>query len=109
MKNYFPIIKKLQNALNINGRKVTISSKQFYSDDQQSLVTIYTIGERILDPVSGKKRNLELYSSSSQVYILLYLRDMWYELNDYTVPEENDGYKASVNSYKKKMAKKEMI
>lgn len=82
-------IHKLQRALNAHGMKVLYSTSQFYSEDQNRPVTIYAIKRAVYDEEKGKNMNIELFKSTSQIQILLFLRDMWYELNGREIPQDN--------------------
>ena len=98
---------KLQLAINQNfGKKLTYNKTQFYSEDQDRPVTIHTIKQCIHD--EGKKRNkyIELFSSCSQLQILLFLRDLWYELNGWEVPTDNEEWNKAKESYYDSKTKK---
>lgn len=84
------IIKKLQHALNDKGLKILYSTAQFYSEDQQRPVTCYIIKQAIWDEEKRRNVNIELFKSYSQIQIVLFLRDMWYEVNGWEVPTDND-------------------
>lgn len=82
-------IHKLQSAINRKGRKILYGTTQFYSQDQDRPVTIYQLKEAVWDEKKHKNINASLYQSTSQIQILLYLRDMWYEINGWEVPTDN--------------------
>lgn len=84
------IIKKLQHALNDKGLKILYSTTQFYSEDQQRPVTCYIIKQAVWDEKKHRNLNIELFKSYSQIQIVLFLRDMWYEVNGWEVPTDND-------------------
>ena len=66
------------------------STSQFYSAQQNRPVTIYHIKQAVYDEASGKYRNIELFSSTSQIQIVLFLRDMWYDINGIEIPQNNE-------------------
>ena len=77
------MIKKLQQALNSKGLKILYHTQQFYSEQQQRPVTCYIVKKAVWDEQKGRNRNIELFSSFSQIQIVLFLRDMWFEVNGY--------------------------
>ena len=84
------LIRKLQTALNTKGMKILYSTTQFYSEDQDRPVTMYIIKRAVYDVEKGKNINIELFKSTSQIQIVLFLRDMWYEVNGKEVPQGNE-------------------
>ena len=88
------MIKKLQRALNAKGLKVLYSTSQFYSEDQDRPVTIYALKRAVYDETRGKNVNVDLFKSTSQIQIVLYLRDMWYDLNGIPIPDNNSQWNA---------------
>ena len=94
-------IHKLQTALNQRGYKILYSTSQFYSKQQDRPITIYQIKQAVWDEDKQKSTNVELFKSTSQIQILLFLRDMWFEVNGWEVPTDNEVW----NKKKEKMAK----
>ena len=45
MKNYRRTIAKLQKALLLQGRQIRMSTRQFYSEEQNRLIDFYTLTE----------------------------------------------------------------
>ena len=82
-------IHRLQQAINSRGYKILYSTTQFYSDKQDRPVTMYLIKQAVYDELTGKHKNIELYKSTSQIQIVLFLRDMWFEINGWEVPTDN--------------------
>ena len=84
------MIHRLQQAINQKyNQKILYQTKQFYSDQDDRPVTKYCIKKAVPDESTGKNRNIDLFSSYSQIQIVLYLRDMWYTLNGWEVPTDN--------------------
>ena len=83
------MIHKLQQALNMKGQKLLYSTSQFYSEQQQRPVTMYHIKQAVYDEATGKNKNMELFKSVSQIQVVLFLRDMWYEVNGWELPNDN--------------------
>ena len=90
-KKYLPTIKKLQRAINFNfDQKILINKTQFYSDKTDNIVEMIVIKQAIWDDEKQKTVNLELFKSPSDVQIVLYLRDMWFRLNGWEIPTDNE-------------------
>lgn len=83
------MIKKLQQALNMNGDMLLYSTSQFYSDKQQRPVTVYTLRRAYLDEESGKTKSIELFKTTSQIQMVLFLRDMWFTVIGREIPNNN--------------------
>lgn len=84
------MIKKLQQALNAKGCKLLYSTSQFYSQQQDRPVTMYVLKQAVWDEESGKNKNQELFKTMSQIQMVLFLRDMWYEVNGWEIPKNNE-------------------
>lgn len=84
------MIHKLQRAINSKGEKLTYSTTQFYSNEQDRPVTKYTIKKAVYDERTQKNHHIELFSAYSQIQIVLFLRDYWYRLNGLPLPEANE-------------------
>lgn len=83
------MIKKLQQALNLKGDMLLYSTSQFYSDKQQRPVTVYCLRRAYLDEETQKTKSLELFKTTSQIQMVLFLRDMWFGVNGWDVPDNN--------------------
>lgn len=84
------MIKKLQHALNTKGCKVLYNTSQFYSKQQDRPVTVYHLKQAIWDDEKQKNKNIDLFKSTSQIQIVLYLRDLWYSVNNLEIPTDNE-------------------
>lgn len=84
------MIHKLQTALNTKGLRIMYSTSQFYSETQNRPVTIYHIKQAVYDDSKQKFINIELFKSTSQIQIVLFLRDLWYTVNGKEVPQDNE-------------------
>lgn len=76
------------------------STSQFYSDKQDRPVTIYHIKQAIWDEKKSKYVNQDLFQSTSQIQIVLYLRDMWYSLNGIELPKDNEQWNTLRDMYR---------
>lgn len=103
------MIHRLQQAINNKGYKILYSTSQFYSDKQNRPVTMYHIKQALYDEKTDKNKNIELYKSTSQIQIVLFLRDFWYEINGMEIPTDNEQWNAIKQSDKEKMQLKESI
>lgn len=65
------------------------STSQFYSKQQDRPVTMYQIKQAVWDEDKQKNINVELFKSTSQIQILLFLRDFWYDINGWEIPTDN--------------------
>ena len=99
------MIHKLQNAINSKGYKILYNKTQFYSEQQNRPVTQYTIKQVVeAEPkntaATNKRHNyLELFKSCSQIQIVLFLRDFWYEINGWEVPTDNQEWNEAKQKY----------
>ena len=89
MSSNSTIIHKLQHAINDKGGRILYQTSQFYSDEKNKPVTIYHIRQAV--PQEGKRsKYIELFKSTSQIQIVLFLRDMWYGMNNWELPIDNN-------------------
>ena len=84
------MIHKLQQAINGKGGKILYNTSQFYSENQNRPVTIYHVKQAIFDEEKGKNLNVELFKTTSQIQVVLFLRDLWFELNGWEIPQDNE-------------------
>lgn len=102
-KVFGPQIKKLQKAINENfDQKILINKSQFYSADADRPLELIIIKKAIWDPDKDKFKSVELFSSSSDVQIVLYLRDLWYELNGWEIPTDNEEWNRAKEAYQRR-------
>lgn len=102
-KAYGPQIKKLQNAINERfDAKVMIHKKPWYSKDADRPMERLIVEKAVWDEHKQNFKNVELFSSPSDVQIILFLRDMWYELNGWEVPTDNEEWNIAKQKYKEK-------
>ena len=95
MQSYSVTIHKLQTAINLHfQQKILINKTQFYSESQNRPITVWVVQKVVPDESSrnGKQRYVKLFQSSSQVQILLFMRDMWYELNGWELPTNDEDW-----------------
>ena len=80
------------------------STSQFYSVKQDRPITTYQIRQAIVDEETKKSKSVELFKSTSQLQILLFLRDLWYEVNGWEVPTDNEMWNKAKERYYEKQA-----
>lgn len=93
-------IKKLQQALQIEGELILITTSQFFSLEKSTTVTRYHVKKQIQsDKDRFKSTQVELFSSCSQIQITLFLRDYYYEVMGYEVPHDNPIWESAKAKY----------
>lgn len=90
MKNNQAIIMKLQQALNARGEMILQRTTQFYSMKTNSPITIYYIEKAYWDEESHKTKKNELFHSTSQLQIILFLRDLLCISKGESLPTDNE-------------------
>lgn len=87
------LLKRLQSAINAySPEKILVSQNEWYSDMRRSTITSYVIKKALppTDVTKGRKRAVELFSTTSQIQAVLYLRDYWYSLRGIEIPTDNE-------------------
>lgn len=102
------LIKKLQGAINSNfDAKLLYNKQQFYSNQMNKALTMFVIKQACWDEKKQRLVNVELFSSTSQIQIVLFLRDYWYECNGWEVPTDNEYWNEQKAKYFNKRKSKE--
>ena len=70
------MIKRLITALNRKGTRIMYCTSQFWSETEERAVTVYHIKQAVWDDDREKFSSIELYTSPSQIQLVLYLRDL---------------------------------
>lgn len=103
MASYAQVAKKLQSAINQrtgDGAKLVINTQQWYSPDKGRTITSYIIKQSVtVDKDKPYRQNIELFRTYSQVQMVLWLRDYWYELNNWEIPHDNKTWEALKDKY----------
>ena len=89
--NLMQTSKKLIQALNSRGHKVTLSTKQFIGREGQPH-NMYSVNKAWWNEEKRKYSHDELYSTTSMVRITLFLRDMWFEENGWELPTDQESW-----------------
>lgn len=90
MNSNTTMIKKLRTAINRKGERLLYNTSEFFSEEQQRTITIYTIKRQVWNKKLQKNKNIELFHSTSQIQIVLFLRDYWYQMNNIPLPTDNE-------------------
>lgn len=82
------MIKKLRNAINLKGYKITYSTTEIFLENQSFPSKIYTI-KKAERQSNGKNKYIELFKTYSQIQVVFFLRDYWYIINNIKLPTDN--------------------
>lgn len=102
MANFARLAKRLQSAINQrtgDGAKLLINTQQWYSKDKGRTITSYVIKQSVTNGDKAYRHNIEMFHTYSQVQMVLWLRDYWYELNGWEVPHDNDTWEKLKRDY----------
>lgn len=103
-KKFGPTIKKLQNAINGTGKiHLVVNKQQYYIEESGKIAEILVVKEATISK-NGNTRYVERFSSGSDIAITLYLRDVWYELNGWEIPTDNEYWNKTKEKYYAKQA-----
>ena len=82
-------INKLIEALNQRGLMLMYNRKQFMGKEGKPH-NLYTVAQAVWNPDKGKYGSVEIYKSTSTVRVVLFLRDLWFKVNDWELPQDNE-------------------
>lgn len=68
------IANKLQKALTLNGRYITINQNQFYSEKLEKMCTKYVLKEKV--EIDGKMKDMTLLETFRMVDVVNFLADL---------------------------------
>lgn len=83
------MIHRLQVALNANGYRILCNRSQFYSEQMKIPITKYTIAQSRLNEFTGKSQHVTLFEAYSTIQAVLFLRNLWYWVNEREIPPTN--------------------
>lgn len=90
-KKFGPVIKKLQKAINMRTtNKILVNKTQIYHQDTDIITEVIHVKKTVWDDEKQRNKYVELFYSNSDVQIVLFLRDYWYELNGWEIPTDNE-------------------
>lgn len=84
------MIRKLQVAINNKGFPILYNTIQFYSRTEDRPITMYQIKTVKFNEETGKNKHIEIFKSTSQIQIVLLLRDIWFLINNQELPTDNE-------------------
>lgn len=91
MASNIKTIKKLQLAINTNCPfRILYTTNQFYSVDKQMPVTKYCLRKAEINYDTHRSDSVEIFSTYSQLQVILYLRDLWYTWLGKELPTDNE-------------------
>ena len=91
MNSNTTMIKKLRTAINNKAQdKLLYNTTEIWSEQEKRNITIYTIKRTTKNTDTGRNKHTELFHSTSQIQIVLFLRDYWYKLNNIPLPTDNE-------------------
>lgn len=68
------IANKIQKALTMNGRYITINQNQFYSEKLEKMCTKYVLKEKV--EIDGETKNVTLLETFRMVDVVNFLSDL---------------------------------
>lgn len=100
VKKFGPLIKKLQKAINLKSEtKLLVNKTQLYHRDTGVITELLCVKKVLWDDEKQRNKYVELFHSPSDVQIVLYLRDYWYELNGWEIPTDNEEWNKAKKAY----------
>lgn len=91
--NLMQTSKKLIQALNSRGYKMTLSTKQFMGKEGRPH-NMYCICRALWNEEKGRYSHEDVYNTTSMVRVTLFLRDMWFEENGWELPTDQEEWNA---------------
>ena len=90
---------KLLQAINFQyDEKLLYNSTQFYSVKQQRPVTVYTIKKTVIKS-SNYSESVEIFSTTSRVQVVLFLRDYLFRISGAETPRDNPEWEQIKKDY----------
>lgn len=81
MAKFTHLINQLQKALLTNcNRVIYIENEQFYSKEQNRVITMFVLSERIWNEERGKFTKQQVLKTASQIDVVKYLGNLYKEL-----------------------------
>lgn len=100
---YMRIAKKLQTACKqMFGVKLLIDQRQWYHKEKDMAITVYTVYQVVFDNKKDKSSKIQLFQTYSQIQLVLFLRDYWYDLNNWEIPTDNEVWEKIKEDYGKR-------
>ena len=104
--NFGTMIVKLQKACNQKfDAKLLYNKAQIYSEKADKPITILSVKKAVFDKKTGKTKNVEIFNTTSELQVVMFLRDYWYELNGWEIPKDNEEWEKAKEKYKQRQQK----
>lgn len=84
------MIRKLQVAINNRGFPILYNTIQFYSRTEDRPITMYQVKTVRFNEETGKNKYTKIFESTSQIQIVLLLRDIWFLINNQELPTDSE-------------------
>lgn len=84
------MIRRLQVAINNKGFPILYNTIQFYSRTEDRPITMYQVKTAKFNEETGKNKYTKIFESTSQIQIVLLLRDIWFLMNNQELPTDNE-------------------
>ena len=101
-------INKLIQALNMKGYGLMYNKKQFMGKEGKPH-NLYSVTQAKWLPEKGKYGSIEVYKSTSTIRIVLFLRDLWFSVNGWELPTDNEMWNGIREAEKDKWAQPEQV
>lgn len=89
MYNLDKTIKRLKIAIRQKANiKLLITTKEWFSEEKQVLMPYYIISQHHYDAKTRKSSQEELFRCGNKIKVVLFLRDYWYQLNNWEIPKD---------------------
>ena len=99
--NFMKMARKLQGAINIKfGINLLLNTNQWYHNDKKMFINVYSVKQSVFDEEKHKNVVTELFVTYSQIQLVLFMRDLWYELNGWQLPTDNPIWEELKLTYK---------
>ena len=82
-------IRKLQTAIQSKGYKVLYNTEQFYSKQFDNFLTMHSVSLLTHNNDTDKDVKVQIFRTTSPLQIILLLRDIWFSINNWDLPEDN--------------------
>ncbi len=99
--NFMKMARKLQTAIkqkyNIN---LLINTNQWFHNEKNTAINVYSVKQSVYNEAKQKNVTTDLFVTYSQIQLLLFMRDLWYELNGFELPTDNPVWEQLKLEYK---------
>lgn len=90
MRDNRQTILKLQKAINSKGGRVLVNNRQYFSKKAERARNWYSVTREVWNEDKGRYMPIEVYHGNSLIQIVCFLRDYWYIMNGWDLPDDNE-------------------